>query len=157
MNKTKLSPPWFGFSGALKAMFEKDPEVTVKYDEDNYEIKLLVANTRKADALSKLLPKEKVFGNVVMTITIVPANEEETPEKLFREAFAGNGAVSEIWSTTEAFMSNPITYVIFTKEVVQYFNDDLGDAHGNRSTLYQELAKEIFGNIGGVFYCTDNK
>ena len=50
---------------------------------------------------------------------------------------------------------NPITYVVFVNEVVQYFNDDLGDVYGQCSTLYQEIAKDVFGETEGVFFCTD--
>ena len=51
--------------------------------------------------------------------------------------------------------SNPITYVVFVNEVVQYYNDNLSDIHGLRSTLYQEIAKDIFETRLGVYYCTD--
>lgn len=40
-------------------------------------------------------------------------------------------------------------------KVVQYFNDDLGDAHGVCSTLYQEIAKDVFGEHEGIFFCTN--
>ena len=44
------------------------------------------------------------------------------------------------------FAINSFTYVVFEKEVVQYWNDNLGDINGLRSTLYQDLAKEIFAD-----------
>lgn len=37
------------------------------------------------------------------------------------------------------------------------FNDDLGDPHGLRSTLMQELAKEVIGESDGIHFCTDNE
>ena len=40
-----------------------------------------------------------------------------------------------------------ITYVIFKNCVVQFFNDNLNDAHGLISTLYQNIAdkpKQMF-------------
>ena len=48
-----------------------------------------------------------------------------------------------------------MTYVVFVKEVVQYFNDDLGDANGVCSTLYQDIAKRLFTSTEGVFFCTN--
>jgi hypothetical protein len=54
-------------------------------------------------------------------------------------------------------LTNPITYVIFKKEVVQYYDDNLGDAHGNRTTLYEQIANQIFEDREGIYFCTDNK
>jgi hypothetical protein len=48
--------------------------------------------------------------------------------------------------------------VVFVPEVVQYYTDNLGDINGFRTTLYQELAKELFGDSElsrGVYFCTD--
>lgn len=48
-------------------------------------------------------------------------------------------------------------YVVFKNCVVQFFNDNLNDIYGNISTLYQDIAREIFADAEweGVFYCTD--
>ena len=156
-NTIKMAPPWVTYANALMAMFEKDPDIKVTYDNENLGVKLYVNGFAKADALTKLLPAEKAFGNVTLKISVVPANDNpEDMVKLFRDAFFGNEAVADIWTAPmEVTQSNPLTYVIFRKEVVQYYNDDLSDAHGNRNTLYQEIAKEIFEDHQGIFFCTD--
>ena len=156
-NTIKMAPPWVTYANALMAMFEKDPDIKVTYDNENLGVKLYVNGSAKADALTKLLPAEKSFGNVTLKISVVPANDNpEDMVKLFRDAFFGNEAVADIWTAPmEVTQSNPLTYVIFRKEVVQYYNDDLSDAHGNRNTLYQEIAKEIFEDHRGIFFCTD--
>lgn len=46
--------------------------------------------------------------------------------------------------------------MLFKKEVVQYFTDNLGDYNGYRSTLYENIARDIFGDIVGVFFCTND-
>ena len=46
-------------------------------------------------------------------------------------------------------------YVVFKNRVVQFFNDNLNDIYGNISTLYQEIASDVFKEISGVNYCTD--
>ena len=53
-----------------------------------------------------------------------------------------------------------ITYVIFKNCVVQFFNDNLNDAHGVISTLYQDIAAELFADYlerskRGVHFNTD--
>ena len=50
-----------------------------------------------------------------------------------------------------------VTYVVFKNCVVQFFNDNLNDCHGIVSTLYQDIASEVFGDAGvtNVYYNTD--
>ena len=49
------------------------------------------------------------------------------------------------------------TYVVFKNCVVQFFNDNLNDCHGIISTLYQDIAAELFkdADLIGVYYNTD--
>lgn len=152
-----ISPPWLTFFREIRELFSGDSEVTVDYDDDKKEIKLRVDNEEKAEALSKILPTERDFGGVIVTIMVVPANKAEcTREELFRKAFKGNDNVVEIFSVPDEMAYSP-TYVIFKKEVVQFYNDNMGDAHGNTSTLHQEIAKDIFRNAPGILFCTDNE
>ena len=150
----KIAPPWIQYVNKLIALFGVDPEVKIEYDNDEPSVKLLVTHPRIADALTQLLPAEKEFGNVTLKIAVVPANLGSGRASLFKDAFEGSPALNDIQTVTGAF-SNPVTYMIFDKKVVQYYNDDLGDLYGNRSTLYEELAKEIFDDTEGVFFCTD--
>jgi hypothetical protein len=43
---------------------------------------------------------------------------------------------------------------VFEKKVVQFFNDQLDDINGNKSTLYQDIAKDVFEKHEGVYFCT---
>ena len=72
---------------------------------------------------------------------------------MFQEAFSGNGAVSCFY--TECGPTQDINYVAFDPVVVQFFNDQLDDANGLKSTLYADIAKEVFGMQDGIFFCTD--
>lgn len=155
----KLSSPWVIFYRELNAMFEQDPEIKVIFDEEENVVTLYVDNATKAEALQLLIPEEKNFGNVKLKIDIIPANDVATLtpydyEHAFDTAFKGNGAFC-FSDTIYGIMSNPITYVVFENRVVQYFNDSLSDIHGLCSTLYQEIAKDIFNPLPGVYYCTN--
>ena len=150
-----IASPWVQHVNKMKAMFANDPEVKVSYDNDDCEVKLYVDNAIKADALRRLLPTEKTFGTVTLKITIIPANESQSLSMVYRNALNGNEAFNFI-QTVEGIMSNPITYVVFAKDVVQFYNDNLGDIYGNTTTLYQEIAKDIFEKDEGIFFCTDN-
>ncbi len=149
----KLLSPWVNYYNEIKALFEQDPEIKIQFDEAKPAISLYVDNARKADALEQLLPSEKEFGNVKLLISVIPANETPTTLDLIQEAFRNNPALSFVWSAETPF--GKCDYAIFEKRVVQYFNDDMGDINGNRSTLYQEIAKDVFGTDKGVFFCTD--
>ena len=155
----KIYSPWVIYCKQVSKLFEKDPEVHVEHSDDCTSIKLFVANSDKADALSKLLPIKKVFGNVEVKISVIPANSDGTYlAKCVKTAFEGNGAFSHITTITEIpdmYISNPISYCVFKKEVVQYGADDLSSESGMRSTLYEDLAREVIGDIDGVYYCTD--
>lgn len=162
MAKLKLSPPWIIYYEEVNAMFAKDSEVHVIYDEDECSLKLYVNNCQKAYALSKVLPETKEFGNIKMTISVILANEKESKGFTIRDypnanpwetVFSHNMAVQYVkpvmWIGGEVF-----TYVVFKKEVVQYYTDNIGDLDGMASTLYETIAKDIFVNTDGTFFCT---
>ena len=155
MENIKMVSPWIGYYKEIESLFQEDSTVKVKYDDSKNTIKLYVEDEEKADALAQLLPNRKVFGNITVNIDVIPANKVETPKiDLFRKAFDGNGAVAYI-ETVDNVSSNAFHFVVFQPEIVQYYNDDLSDINGLRSTLYQDIAKEIFGEREGIYFCTD--
>lgn len=156
--KLKLSSPWVNYFHEIEALFGQDPDINIVYDEETPEINLYVENADKADALTKLLPAEKVFGRVVLKLTVIPANNVNSSDSsLFQKAFEGNPVFSYIKNIEGDFFKFPASYVVFKNKVVQYFNDDLSDVNGFRSTLYQEIAKDVFGNTNGIYFCTDTE
>ena len=160
----KLSSPWVEHYRKIEAMFKNDSDVKVIFNENDMEVRLYVDNrTSKANAIEELLVSPVEFGNVTLNITVIPANEatykvdfkaSKNPAcTVLHEAFRGNTA----WTGIEECKLGPsvFTYVMFKKEVVQYFNDSLNHPEGIHSTLYQEIAKDIFKSLDGVFYCTE--
>ena len=147
--------PWAEYLNQLEAFFKEDDDVRVEYDNEAMVIKIYVDGAAKAEALSKLLPTSKKFGNVEIKVNIIPANPLDTSRiGLFKKAFEGNRAVADI-ETISDISSNDFNFIIFKPEVVQYYNDDLSDFNGICSTLYQDLAKELFGETEGCYFCTD--
>ena len=153
----KLSAPWQIYYKELCLLFEQDEEVRIVYDTDQQIISIYVDNAAKADAMYAALPSEKEFGDVILTINVIPANKpnlRRTQGSTYEDLFYKNPIVNNI-VIVDGIMTNPITYVIFKKEVVQYFNDDLGDAHGMCSTLYQDIAKRVLEPENSIYFCTD--
>lgn len=156
-DKLKLSTPWVTLYRQIGALFGEDPDVKVEYiagDGNDPTIKLYVEGQDKADAISRILPLTYEFGNVTVSVIVVPANKNETKETMFRMAFAGNPAFSYA-ATAEGVFTNPITYVVFRNRVVQFWNDDLSDINGNETTLYESIAKDLLVNCDGTCFCTD--
>lgn len=140
-------------------MFKEDKDIDFYFedtDSDNKTIKLLVRGADKADALTKLLPSERYFGNITVSIRIVPKIEDRKDKvvNLFRKAFEGNPAVFGI-TTSKSIWGDPMTFIIFKPKVVQYYTDEMFNPYGIKTTIYQDLAEEIFGKNGEVFFCTE--
>lgn len=167
--RLRLSPPWVTYANKIKAMFQNDQEIKIEYSELP-EIKLYVSNERKAVAIYLLLPTHKDIGNVTLNITVIPPNDDveslvnnedfDSIKELFDVAFDSNPVYAYSKEIIGVF-SNPFVYVVFKNKVVQFFNDNLNDIHGLISTLYEDIARELFTNeetyfdVGCVFYNTD--
>lgn len=157
MARMRLEPPWETYYRELSLLFDDDPDLQVIYDSYEQEIKIYADDEAKYSALSALLPAEKEFGNVKLKVTIVPSNVKMRKvhmptSEMFEDLFDDNPIVHDIVRSTGIYEA---TYIVFRKEVVQYYNDDIGDINGLCSTLYQDIAKKIFENHDGVHFCTD--
>ena len=163
--RLKLSPPWITYINKLQALFDPDPLIAFNVDlnnEDGPIVTLAMTNGDKAAALVKLLPTEKVFGNITLRVTVeCPTMSNRafvTKTELFETAFKGNPAFAyALCPAEDGYNYFTATYVVFKNCVVQFFNDNLNDCHGVISTLYEDIAEEIFEDAGldGVYYNTD--
>lgn len=151
----KVSPPWIEYYRKVEALFKNDAAVRVHYDDHQKTLRLFVIGEEKERALKKLLPTEKDFGGVVLKIEVYQTYTftEDTVE-LFRKAFEGNKAFVEV---VKVDLLSPVNYVVFKKEVVQFYNDNLGDVNGNKTTLYEDIARDVFGSVADVYFCTDKE
>jgi hypothetical protein len=163
--RLKLSPPWVIYVHKLEALFDGDPHIAFNVDWDAPSVVISVAKTDgvKAAAIARLLPAEKQFGNVSLAITVEcqsMANQAFTSAKqLYEAAFQGNPCFAYAVVPESVYWAVPFTYVVFKNCVVQFFADNLNDPHGLISTLYQDIAAEVFADVeitgAGVSYCTD--
>ena len=162
--RMKLSPPWVTYINKVQALFGGDPELAISVDIAVPSIKIATKNGDKAAALIRLLPDHICMGSVTLQIEIdAPiSNLAFTSNKhLFETAFNGNAAFAYcVCPDDEGYYFINYTYVVFKNCVVQFFNDNLDDPHGVLSTLYQNIAAEVFSEAhlvpsGIVSYCTD--
>lgn len=161
--KLKLAPPWITYFHEISTLFEQDPEIHIVIEDnadndDDPTIKLYVDSQDKYEALCQLLPTEKMFGNVRALVKLIPANptKQGDPKDLYEKAFKNNPVFVETITIDDVFQI-PLTYVAFQKKVVQFQNDNGADPHGLESTLYQNIAKDVFNPNVGICFCTDSK
>ena len=154
MSKVTLSTPWVSFARKIYCLFGRDPEINITYLDEEPEVVLYVDNPTKAEALANELPTEKNFGGTVLKITVVPSNKQDTPIDIYRKIFTGNPILKDIIVEDDQ-TSFGFAHVLFEKKVVQYFDDCLNDPNNLETTLYEDLARDVFENTKGVFFNTD--
>ena len=151
-----ISSPWIRYVHKIKALFGKDPEIHIDWNDEKMLLTLRVDNQRKSDALSELLPVMKKFGNVDILINVVPANKiDKCSINTIKAAFEGNPIVSKYYEVPDV-MTNRMYYMMFEPEDVQYYDYNLADPRGFVSTLYQDIAADIIEEHDGVYFCTDD-
>lgn len=156
MDKTaNLTPPWIVYKQKITLLFGQDPDINIVWDAKSYRLTLNVKSRAKAEAITQLLPSYKQFGNLALTINVNYKDESPSEYELFKNAFAGNPILSFIEKDDDVPFASR-TYVVFKKEIAQYYADDLGDPHGIRSTLYENVARDVLLDFGeGVSYTTE--
>lgn len=155
MPKVNLSTPWVEYYTQMTKLFGDDPDIKIIYDEENYVIDFHVKGDVKAKAIREIVPETKAFGNVIVTNNVITEEVKfDSTKAILEAAFKGNPALSYIQEMEGDFSFNA-TYVVFKNKVVQYFDDNLSDINGNKSTLYENIAKEVLDIKPGMFFCTD--
>lgn len=170
MAKINLISPWDEHYNKMVAFFKDDPYTTVLYDESEKHIELLVNEPFKAVALSQLLKTELDFGDVKLHVSAIPANDDakdaivyfkhvgvdEDYDVRYMHALNDNDIYAYV-RAINGMMGFDAVFVVFKKKVIQYYNDNLGDLNGMKSTLAENIARDIFVPHNGVFFCTDTR
>lgn len=160
----RLSAPWTIFYQEVYALFKNDPEVKVMYNDEEPELKLWVrGNDEKAACIARFFPRTKKFGNVILNMSVVgndgqPVSDVNLPDAMaVSKMFEGNGALA-FTKSVETLFGDTLTYIVFKKEVVQYYSDNMFDLYGCTSTLYQTIAQNVFSDTlspDKCSFCTD--
>ena len=162
MLNIKLEAPWYTWRKKAAALFEGDPDIIVGevYEIDSEDVQfgvdIEVRNHEKFVALDRVLPSVKEFGNVKLAITLFDEeNSAVNPDAaLYETIFKGNPIFDRIEDTVD-HTGTHIGYVVFKPVISQFFDDNLGDYHGNWSGLAQDIANDVFDNdFRGIYFCT---
>lgn len=154
-----LQSPWVEHWWLVKTMFKNDDDIKIEdieyLDDGKYEANIIVKDENKAAALNDVLCKVNEFGNVTLTFNIF-ANmnkqgdsngvvELDDYKKLFNEKIADQ------FIELQDIFGNYHYFVVFKREVVSFYNDDLTDPWGMWNGLYQNIAEKIFVSSNVMF------
>ncbi|MFK0573234.1 hypothetical protein [Endozoicomonas sp.] len=150
-----LSPPPVTLSNKVKYTLSLDPEVVVhdvvESDPGKYLIDVYVSNDNKSKALASIMLPEHKLGNQRVNVRFHDSHgniEEPVELKTLLEiktgisnALEGNSLFERV--EDKATFGKPVIYVIFSKVVVQFWNDDLSDFYSN----FNEVAAFVFRDL----------
>lgn len=160
MKQLKLAAPWVTFNKKMKALFDGDKDIVVGdiYESaaTDYAFDIEVKSHKKFEALNRVLPKYREFGNVTLAIILYDEGstlEVEDFQELFKAVFDGNENVQDIQKRADQ-TGTEFMFVRFKPKVIQFYNDDTSDFNGLWSGLAMDIAKDAFDQYDGVSFCT---
>lgn len=152
--KLNLVAPWIEFYHEVEALFSRDSEVSVKFNNETNELYIYVdGNQKKAEAIEYIMPRERIFGNVTVEVKVIPSNK---PIDNVKDALTYAFEDSPIFRgyREEETPFGTFKYAIFSPAVLQYFNDDTGDIDGKRTATIEDVAREILCLGDNVHICS---
>ena len=148
----EMAPPWVTHARKLAALFEHDEDVTVTYDDDPPTVRMWVRGGDKADALASSLLGEVRFGDVALSVIVIPDDGYQSPTDVMRRAFAGNPVVADVSSEGAGPMEGRC-HVQFEPVVAQFPDDNLQSPFLITSMLYEDIARDVM-RADGVSFST---
>lgn len=140
----QLAPPYVIAYNKLKAFFEGDPAYQISELSDDSQTCTITTDNR----LKYLLLKENLITDYQDAKGLHVDLKYIGADKMYPDELAAivrtNPRFQEFFETSGGPF--PYSSVIFTKDVVQYYNDNLFDPYSHASTLMEQLVPEIFKN-----------
>lgn len=167
MADDRIFNPWYTLWMKIYFTLSQDEEVSVsglnKEDDNKYNIVITAKQMHTAYALSQVIKPVFTFGNVKVevilkhqNIGVLPSTKEDeqfTDEEiglLICAAFRNNKlfkGVVLIPKKEKSLFAGKVV-ILFAKEVIQFYNDDVTDIFGN----FNELAVYVFADIIKFIY-----
>lgn len=168
----KLSPPWFTVANQIKYTIGLTPGITVgelNTAQQPYRLPITVQDPAQAQALAAILKPQYSLGNIAIQVQINPGAQEVKPAvandpaqvvQFIQTALKGNPLLVDVLVKQVGPMAPTAVWPIFTKSVVQFFNDDISDYYSNFNGVTAQvfrtvLLEEINGTL--VNCSTSNK
>ena len=155
-----LSAPEYTLQKKVNAMFGKDPDIVVTNltgSGKSCKFDVNVKNVKKAAAIKAILKSPVSYGNTLITINVNGPDGKTVEQSnldaatTLNNAFSGNPIFQSV--QTASFYS---LYCVFSKPVIQFFNDDLSTYNGYYSAITSDVARNILATtVSGtdINYC----
>lgn len=148
-------PVWIYFAKLL-VMFGKDPDVELEFERvDDFTSKAFIYvndsnRPGKSDAFTKMLPSRVDFRLQRLYIEVISTNDSRADHEVLIDMFYGNPII-------DSFVTDHSGrhYIVFKKDILQYYANDLSDVNSLQSALAEDLARELItDDITNVYFCT---
>ena len=162
---TTASAPWYTLHGMFQNTFGCDPQVTIG-DLDTskapYRLPIIVDDEQKGTSLRTIIRQVFAIGNISVVTDVtnkkgeswqtIVIKDSTNLKDVFTSALTGNPLFVE--SVVIPYVSGGFNFynvaVIFTRSVVQFFNDDLSEYYHNyngvTADVFADLVKMEFAN-----------
>lgn len=156
----KLSPPWYQYQRQVLNLFQGDPELKIsdleEVNDGEYTFSIESQNGAKLQAIEKLIGRTKMIGNVKVVIDYKYADgSNESWAEVVEAAFQGNPLFKEVIVERDPIMQVEFSYAIFARDIISFWNDNLGDYSGNEHYIVADLAKEVVSAKTNINFCTE--
>jgi len=152
----KLSPPQYTYFNFIKHAIGHDDCLEVlemqETVEGDYLIQIEVQGRRKARALAAILELHKPISNFNVYIEILNNGQPVEPQEdyetmrdfiaMFKTALNTNCYFESV-KVGQTLAGSPLIFLIFKKDVIQFFNDDLSDFYNNYNGVVAHVFREI--------------
>ena len=154
----KLSPPWYKLRGMFENTFGCDPHVTIgELDTSTipYRLPIIVDDEQKGTSLRTIIRTYFPCDNISVVIDVknksrkswetIVIQDSAHLQKVFTSALTNN----PLFVKSVVIPPDPGSFnfynvaVIFTRSVVQFFNDDLSEYYHN----YNKVAADVFADL----------
>ena len=162
-NTVKLSPPWYILRNKIYNLLGADEELIISELEESetkkgsYVVTISSQNDAKLEALKKIMISHFEFGNISVDVDFeyIRDEDDEVTIEDYETAFEGNPYFVQAVETGKG-MFQGIKYIVFAKEILQFFDDDLTDLYSNMSIIVADAVKDVCKKYNNVNFCTDD-
>lgn len=152
----QLSPPWYTLRNQMAATIGNDPSVRVSEldrSQQPYLVKITCPGLPQAQATASIMKLYHDGGSWGLKVEVydqggqpVPPVVPQSAEQLatfVRTAFANNPWFVDVHTRPLTMGGRLAVFPIFSKAVIQFPNDDIGDWYFN----FNEVVAKSFGNV----------
>src|SRR5271166_774639 len=160
-----ISPPQYTPWAEIKNSVGVTPGVEVGDLIDKgdglYVVPIKVKAPDRAIAIASILTLSHKIGNLTVQVQVtdgdghdvkpvIPASSEQLAD-LVRQALKGNHFLKEVIVKATPISPKKVVFAVFTKDVIQFPNDDLSDLYGNFNGVAAAVFRDVLADEPGGY------